>query len=95
VGILGSVKEDALANILQRIGHRLTELRKKKGYKSHETFSYDFNVPRMQYWRMENGKTNLTLKSLLRVLSIHKITLEDFFKSLPKESGKTKTDRRS
>jgi transcriptional regulator with XRE-family HTH domain len=85
---LDAVKEENLASILQRIGWKLTELRKKKGYKSHETFSYDFNIPRMQYWRMENGKTNLTIKSLLKILTIHKMSVEDFFKQLPKEAPK-------
>jgi hypothetical protein len=79
------VKEESLEPLLQRIGFKLTELRKKKGYKSHETFSYDFNIPRMQYWRMENGKTNMTLKSLLRILAIHKINFDEFIRQLPKE----------
>jgi transcriptional regulator with XRE-family HTH domain len=87
---LDAVKEEPLAHILHRIGLKLTELRKKKGYKSHETFSYDFNIPRMQYWRMENGKTNLTIKSLLKVLAIHKMTIDEFFKQLPKEIPKEK-----
>lgn len=86
--ILDAVKEENLASILQRIGWKLTDLRKKKGYKSHETFSYDFNIPRMQYWRMENGKTNLTIKSLLKILTIHKMSVEEFFKQLPKEAPK-------
>jgi transcriptional regulator with XRE-family HTH domain len=85
---LDAVKEESLASILERIGWKLTDLRKKKGYKSHETFSYDFNIPRMQYWRMENGKTNLTIKSLLKILAIHKMSMEEFFKQLPKESPK-------
>jgi transcriptional regulator with XRE-family HTH domain len=89
---LDAVKEENLASILQRIGWKLTELRKKKGYKSHETFSYDFNIPRMQYWRMENGKTNLTIKSLLKILSIHKMSVEEFFKLLPKELPKKNED---
>jgi transcriptional regulator with XRE-family HTH domain len=80
------VKEEALEPLLKKIGARLIELRKKKGYKSHETFCYDFNIPRMQYWRMENGRTNLTLRSLLRILAIHKITFEDFIKQLSKET---------
>jgi transcriptional regulator with XRE-family HTH domain len=85
---LDAVKEENLASILERIGWKLTDLRKKKGYKSHETFSYDFNIPRMQYWRMENGKTNLTIKSLLKILTIHKMSVEEFFKQLPKDSPK-------
>ncbi len=79
------MKEDALKATLERIGARLTELRKEKGYTSHEDFAYDFDIPRVQYWRMEKGKTNLTLKSLCRLLAIHKITLEDFFCSLQRE----------
>jgi transcriptional regulator with XRE-family HTH domain len=87
---LASVKEEPLEITLKRIGVKLTELRKKKGYKSHETFSYDFNIPRMQYWRIENGKTNLTIKSLLKILAIHKLTLDEFFKQLWKELAKEK-----
>jgi transcriptional regulator with XRE-family HTH domain len=85
---LDAVKEENLASILERIGWKLTDLRKKKGYKSHETFSYDFNIPRMQYWRMENGKTNLTIKSLLKILTVHKMSVEEFFKQLPKDPPK-------
>jgi hypothetical protein len=75
-------KEDTLQQTLDLIGSRLMELRKAKGYTSHEIFCYDFDLPRMQYWRMENGKTNVTLKSLHRVVTIHKITMEDFFNDL-------------
>lgn len=65
----------------------MTELRKAKGYTSHEDFAYDFDIPRVQYWRMEKGKTNLTVKSLCRLLAIHKITIEEFFCTLRKEMG--------
>jgi hypothetical protein len=75
-------KVDPLQYTLTLIGTQLVLLRKRKGYKSHETFCYDFDLPRMQYWRMENGKTNVTLKSLHRVLEIHNIAVEDFFSSL-------------
>lgn len=83
-----SKEEDILQSVLKRIGQRLADLRKAKGYTSYETFAYDHEIPRMQYWRMENGKTNLTFKSLMKLLAIHKITVDDFFASLPKESKK-------
>jgi len=67
---------------LKQIGERLVELRKQAGYSSYETFAYDYELPRMQYWRIEKGKVNITLKSLLRILEIHKITIFDFFSSL-------------
>lgn len=85
-----SVKEEeVLINLQKRIGVKLMELRKKKGYTSHEDFALDHDIPRVQYWRIENGKTNLTLKSLVRLLSIHKLTTEEFFSSLPKEPRKS------
>ena len=66
--------------ILKKIGLKLTQLRIKNGHKSYETFAADHNLSRMQYWRIEKGKTNLTMKSLLRILKIHNITLEEFFR---------------
>lgn len=66
---------------LIKIGERLRELRKKAGYKSYENFAFDNEINRVQYGRMEKG-ANITLASLLKVLDIHKITLEDFFKGL-------------
>jgi transcriptional regulator with XRE-family HTH domain len=65
--------------LLKEIGARLKKLRVKKGYNSYESFAIDFDLSRMQYWRMENGKTNLTIRSLLKLLDIHNINIEDFF----------------
>jgi transcriptional regulator with XRE-family HTH domain len=66
---------------LIKIGERLRELRKKAGYKSYENFAFDNEINRVQYGRMEKG-TNMTLVSLLRVLDIHKITFEEFFRGI-------------
>jgi transcriptional regulator with XRE-family HTH domain len=64
---------------LKQIGAGLSELRKDKGYDTIRDFAKKHKLPEIQYWRIENGKTNLTLKSLTRLLRIHKLTLEDFF----------------
>ena len=82
------MKEDALKHTLERIGVKLTDLRKQKGYSSHEDFAYDYDLPRVQYWRIEKGKANLTIRSLNRLLAIHKLTVEEFFCILSKESKK-------
>lgn len=66
---------------LIKIGEYLRDLRIKAGYKSYENFAFDNEINRVQYGRMEKG-ANITLASLFRVLDIHKITLEDFFKGL-------------
>ncbi|MFM9838683.1 MAG: helix-turn-helix domain-containing protein [Cyclobacteriaceae bacterium] len=78
--------EAVLERQLKLIGEKLAELRRKKGYSSHESFAYDFELPRVQYWRMEKGKSNITIKSLLRIMEIHSLSLKEFFNSLPKEN---------
>jgi len=64
-----------------RIANKIKELRIEKGYSSHETFAWDNNLNRVQYWRIEKG-SNITLKTLILILDIHKISLSSFFKDL-------------
>lgn len=66
---------------LIKIGEKLRQLRKEAGYKSYETFAFDNEINRVQYGRMEKGN-NMTIASLLKVLDVHKIGLEEFFKGL-------------
>ena len=65
----------------KQIGEKLKKLRLGLKYKSAETFAYDNELNRVQYWRMEKG-ANFTMDSLSRVLDIHKISLAEFFKDL-------------
>ena len=65
--------------VLSVVGLRLAELREKKGYATLKEFADEYDLPQIQYWRMEKGKANITLKSLARILSVHNITLQDFF----------------
>ncbi|RAV99686.1 XRE family transcriptional regulator [Pseudochryseolinea flava] len=69
---------------------KFTELRKKKGYTSYESFAFDHELPRMQYWRIENGKTNITLKTLCKLLVVHNLTPEEFFSMLSKKETKSR-----
>lgn len=63
---------------IERIGLRIKQLRIDKGYSSAEIFAYEHGLNRVSYWRMEKG-CNITLTSLLRILDIHQITLQEFF----------------
>ncbi|WP_103069257.1 helix-turn-helix transcriptional regulator [Aquimarina sediminis] len=63
------------------IGERIRELRIKANYTSYETFALDNDLPRKNYWRLEKGY-NFTIETLLRIVSIHDITLEEFFKGI-------------
>ena len=65
--------------LLIRIGSLLAELRRKKGFATIKEFAQHFDLPEIQYWRIERGKANVTLNSLKKILDIHKISLEDFF----------------
>ncbi len=71
--------EKAFNKILAVVGARLAALRLKKGYSTIKEFVERYDLPEIQYWRIEKGKANVTLKSLTRILSIHKLTLHEFF----------------
>ena len=53
--------------VLSVVGLRLAELREKKGYATLKEFADEYDLPQIQYWRMEKGKANITLKSLARI----------------------------
>ncbi|OFX16400.1 MAG: hypothetical protein A2033_18655 [Bacteroidetes bacterium GWA2_31_9] len=69
-------------NLLNQIGDKLRELRIKSGYTSYESFAFDNDLPRVQYWRLEKGKTNPTVKTLEKLLKIHNISFRDFFEGI-------------
>ncbi|MBX2966202.1 MAG: XRE family transcriptional regulator [Cyclobacteriaceae bacterium] len=66
---------------LKAIGERVRDLRIKAGYSSYDSFADYHDMTPKQYWRLETGK-NFMMTSLLSILKIHKITLEEFFKNL-------------
>ncbi len=63
------------------VSEKLRELRRAKGFSSYKAFAQQHDIDSVQYQRVETG-SNLTLKTLLRVLDIHGLTLKDFFNSL-------------
>lgn len=73
--------EDFIQSEIAKISEKIKQLRKDSGYTSYETFAYDNEINRVQYWRVENGQ-NITLKTLLKILYIHKISVAEFFKSI-------------
>ncbi|RAW00908.1 helix-turn-helix domain-containing protein [Pseudochryseolinea flava] len=68
-----------LAATLEEIGEELSHLRMKKGYDTVLNFALEHKLPPNQYWKIENGKANITIKTLLKLLSIHRVSLEEFF----------------
>ncbi len=76
-----NIENEQLDPRLAKIAAKLKELRINAGYTSHESFAWDHEINRIQYWRIEKG-SNITLKTLLTVLDIHKVSLTDFFNDL-------------
>ena len=66
---------------IQKIADKLKKLRVDAGYTSAETFAFEKEINRVQYWRMEKG-SNFTMNSLIKILDVHKLTLEEFFKGI-------------
>jgi hypothetical protein len=69
----------SLVKTLATIGQKLRELRIDLGYATIKDFANDHKLPLIQYWRIEKGKSNITIKTLMNVLSIHRVSVNDFF----------------
>lgn len=61
------------------IGERLRILRIEKGYPDRKDFVARHDLPPLLYKQVENGTANLTLKFLHKILTIHNITMGEFF----------------
>ena len=71
-----------VAQLQQRIGKGIRELRESKEIKNYEKFAIQNGFSRSHYWKIEQGEVNLTLKTLSRVLNSLDVTVEEFFKGL-------------
>ena len=75
------VKKRSEEEWIALVAARLKQLRIEKGYSSYETFALYHGLDRKQYWRIESG-SNITLKSLIKILALHDKELSDFFSDL-------------
>lgn len=66
---------------LAEIGNRVRTLRKANTNLSAEDFANEKGFDRVQYSRIENG-ANITMKTLLKVVDAHNMTLKEFFSNL-------------
>lgn len=63
---------------LGNLAFGLKKLREEKGYSSSRAFADRYGLDPKQYWRMESGCHNYTLKSLINVLTIHEVSFRKF-----------------
>jgi len=71
-------QDNAADEILSRIGLKVRELRKRQE-KNYEDFARKHRINKVTLQRLETGK-NFTMKSLIDVLRIMGISMDEFFK---------------
>lgn len=76
---ISNEKNEELMTELKRVGEKFKELRILANHSSHEAFAYENEINRVQYWRVEKG-SNITMSTFFKLLKIHNITPEEFFK---------------
>lgn len=75
--------------IQERIGKRITELRKAKKL-SQQKFAYEADIERSFLTHIEKGRKNISVGTLERIFNALEISFKDFFDSEP-FNGKRKT----
>jgi transcriptional regulator with XRE-family HTH domain len=65
----------------RQIGEKIKKMRLEAGYTSYENFAMDYELSRMYYWQVENGR-NISLEYLFNLLNIFKISVNDFFSDI-------------
>ncbi|MCD9017049.1 helix-turn-helix domain-containing protein [Parachryseolinea silvisoli] len=78
-----------LQQFANRIARIFKDLRKQKGLPSYESFAFVHDLPRAQYWRVEDGKSNLTLRTIAKLLAIHNLTIDEFAELLANDQEQT------
>ena len=74
---------------LKKVGERLKEIRKNKGFNNYEHIAYELGMSRSQYWKYEQGG-NIEFATLLRVLELLNVTLGEFFKDFDQKDEQVK-----
>lgn len=75
----GIKKKSDLPLDVKKIGLRLRQLRKDRGFNNSDDFAYEFQLNRSQYGKYEAGSEDLRISSLIKILDKLKIGLSDFF----------------
>ncbi len=71
---------EQINDLMKKIGEKIRNHRKKVE-KNYEVFAQKYNINKVTIQRMETGQ-NFTINSLLQVLGILGVSLEEFFDGL-------------
>lgn len=84
------IEMDLLQHFSESVARVFIMLRKKRGYTSYESFAFEHDFPRAQYWRVETGRHNLTLRTLSKLMAIHNLPLEEFLQLLREQDRESR-----
>jgi DNA-binding Xre family transcriptional regulator len=74
---LGHFNHDAFLN---NISKRIKSVRKSKGFKSYELFSYDIEISRAGMAKYESGNfVDIRMRTLLKIIDGLEMTPQEFF----------------
>ena len=65
--------------ILKKLGERILDLRKRSG-RSQSQFSYEMGWDKPNLRKIEKGKTNPTVKTLIKISEVLNISLSELLK---------------
>lgn len=71
--------------IQKKIGEKIRLLRESSGKKNYEKFAVENDMSRSHYWNIEQGKVNITIKTLSKILNALNTEMGTFFKELDLE----------
>lgn len=77
---LGHIKICSCMDLTEKIGERITELRKAKKL-SQQKFAYEADIERSFLTHIEKGRKNISVGTLQKITSALQISLKDFFDS--------------
>ena len=63
---------------IESLGKRVRALRKKAGYSSYDSFAFDKDISRSQYFTYEKG-TDMRFSSIVKIAKANGLTLSEFF----------------
>ena len=67
--------------IQEKIGKRITQLRKEKAKLSQQKFAYEADIERSFLTHIEKGRKNISVGTLERILTALEVSFKDFFDS--------------
>ena len=72
-------RETFNAEALNKLGKRLRQYRKEKGYNTAEDAANKLEIQRSQYTRYESGTSNINYLTLMEILQKMEIPISEFF----------------